>query len=770
MRFFAALLTAMVVLLTSRNSQAIERAVLELVVNGVSKGEAFVYLQGDDVLVPRRTLYEAGLSRVRAMTQNRSGVDYVSLKSTSPPITFTVDERLLTLEVSAPPSALARVDLDLSPAPPEHMLYDHDPSVFLNYAPRLIDGRHFQAFSEAGVSLGTMRLETGVNYRHGVSLTRLNTRAVFDDREQLRTATLGDTFVSAGPLGGAVMLGGLSVARNYSLDPYLIQIPRLGFAGSTMSPSTVDVYINDVLVRRMPVDPGEFQLSNLTPLTGAGMTRYVLRDAYGAEQRFETSYYASARVLAAGLSEYAYAVGLVREDFGTQSWGYGEPALIGRHRFGLSDHLTPGYHLQFDRTRVNGGLDLLAAGEMGELEVGVAGSVTRAGSSGKGMAGLLGYAYRKRGTSLRTFLRVTGRDFATLTLDPAQQRNLVEHATTTSHILSSYASLTTEVTFALRSDDVATARLGLLVNGRLNNELFLTLRTARSHHQTGAWEHDVFATLTWMLPGQHSVQLNEHTGARGTNVTGRLSRPLQQPTGVGYQVSGAIGNEQRVAAQVEGQASFGRAAASYTNIDGAQHSIVEGSGTIILVDGGVHFSRPSSQSFAVLDVRDAPGVRGYLNNQEMGTTDANGQLFIPGLLPYQANRLRINQADLPLDYHLEAEEIFLAPPPRGGAVVKFSARRIRIVRGRVVHTTSDSSIGIKYGTMRVRTPDGVFSSPLGSEGEFEFERLSEGSWPGLVTWEQGRCRVRIEVGHTESMIQQVGSVECVKIGAGAAAQ
>src|SRR5690606_13705718 len=153
-----------------------------------------------------------------------------------------------------------------------------------------------------------------------------------------------------------------------------------------------------------------------------------------------------------------------------------------------------------------------------------------------------------------------------------------------------------------------------------------------------------------------------------------------------------------------------------------------GSGSIVVVDSGVHFSRPSSQSFAVIEVPDTPGVRGYLNNQEVGTTGADGRLFVPVLLPYQANRLGIHQADLPLDYHLEAEEIVLAPPPRGGAVVEFSARAIRIVRGRVVQTTAGESNPIKYGTLAVRTADGVLTSPLGSEGEFEFEGLPQGTW------------------------------------------
>ncbi len=140
---------------------------------------------------------------------------------------------------------------------------------------------------------------------------------MFDDRANLRSATLGDAYVSAGPLGGSLLLGGISLARNYALDPYLVKIPRLAFAGSAMAPSTLDVYVNDVLVRRLPIEAGDFQLTNISPITGAGTTRYVLRDAFGREQRLESSYYASAGVLARGLSEFQ-----VRDSTsaGSRSW------------------------------------------------------------------------------------------------------------------------------------------------------------------------------------------------------------------------------------------------------------------------------------------------------------------------------------------------------------------------------------------------------------------------------------------------------------------
>jgi outer membrane usher protein len=159
-------------------------------------------------------------------------------------------------------------------------------------------------------------------------------------------------------------------------------------------------------------------------------------------------------------------------------------------------------------------------------------------------------------------------------------------------------------------------------------------------------------------------------------------------------------------------------------------------------------------------VPGAPGVRGYLNNREMGRTDANGRLFIPNLFPYHGNRLSIAAEDLPIDYELDADEVMLAPPSRGGAVVLFPAHRIRFVRGWLERRVHWSFAMLKDGTLSVPTPQGTFVSPIGGGGEFEFDGLPEGQWEGSVRSTDGSCRVTIVVGPSEEPVQNLGAVIC----------
>jgi outer membrane usher protein len=660
----------------------------------------------------------------------------------------------------APTSTLRRSTLDLSSHAPPGLIYDYTPSVFINYAPRLIDGHAFEAFAEAGLSLGAVVADTSASYRPDHGVTRLISKAVFDDRTNLRTATVGDTYVSAGPLGGSLLLGGLSLSRNYALDPYLVKIPRLAFAASALAPSTVDVYVNDVLVRRVPIEAGDFQLTNITPITGAGTTRYVLRDAFGREQRLESTYYASAGVLAAGLSEYNYGIGLARRAFGVESFGYGEPALLARHRFGITDNLTSGFHAEFDRSRTNAGSELTIGAALGELELHLAASSTLERSPRRGTAGIVGYAYRRGGVALRTTMRGASQDYCSLSLDPEHDRSLVEHVTSVGHTLGARSNLAADVAFAWLRDAGPSARLSLTLSTRLSRELGLQVRTSRSRAGLAAWQHDVFSVLTVVLPWHHSAELSEHIGPTGSSVSARLSRPLREPTDVGYQVSAAVGSAPRAAASVQGQASFGRVDATYTTSAGQHHTLVEASGSVVLVGNHVYFTRPLDQSFAVIEVPGAPGVRGYLNNREMGRTDANGRLFIPNLFPYHGNRLSIAAEDLPIDYELDADEVTLAPPRRGGAVVPFPAHRIRFVRGWLERRVDWRFAMLKDGVLSVATNQGTFVSPIGNGGEFELDGLPEGQWEGRARSTDGTCSVTIVVRPSDEPVQSLGAVIC----------
>ena len=46
---------------------------------------------------------------------------------------------------------------------------------------------------------------------------------------------VGDRFDSTGPLGGSALVGGLSVSREFTLDPYFVRFPTVGLSGAVLT-------------------------------------------------------------------------------------------------------------------------------------------------------------------------------------------------------------------------------------------------------------------------------------------------------------------------------------------------------------------------------------------------------------------------------------------------------------------------------------------------------------------------------------------------------
>ncbi len=269
-----------------------QRAQLDLFVNGAQRETVLVVLRGGDVLVAAEDLENAGLRRFEGRRESVGGRVMVSLRSLAPLLRFEVDERALALRITAEAPLLGIARLDLRPAArPPGLVPRGDPAGFFNYSAQLRTDGQLTAFAEAGAgSDGRLLHSSGSLLSDGRAVRGLTSLTV-DEPAALRRWIAGDTFASAGGLGGGVSLGGLSLVKEYGLDPYLVRgpLPRLG--GFAATPSTLDVYVNGVLVRQQLLPPGGYDLANLPVTAGSGTVHTVLRDAFGRTEVLDLRYY-----------------------------------------------------------------------------------------------------------------------------------------------------------------------------------------------------------------------------------------------------------------------------------------------------------------------------------------------------------------------------------------------------------------------------------------------------------------------------------------------
>lgn len=750
-----------------------ERAILQVSVNGIERGEIVVVLRSPDVLVRIGDLERAGLIGLGGRRETVGGDVYVSLISLAPAVTYELDERALALRLTATPANLTTTIQDFLQSRPSGLVYTQDPSAFLNTSMTGIDFDRFTWTGEGGLSIrNTLLYGTAFRDEMGV-FSRGLTSFTVDDRDRLVRWLVGDRFDSTGPLGGSANLGGFSVSREFTLDPYFVRFPTVGLSGAVLTRSVAEVYVNGQLLRREFLPPGPFELRNLPAPVGSGTAEVILRDAFGRQQVISSPFYFTSSLLRAGVQEWSYDLGFRREQQITGLGEYGPWAALGRHRVGVTDDLTVG-------ARIEGGADLVSGGPIatlrlpvGEVELTVAGSRS---DTEDGWAGSLAYSYASRLFSVGWALRTASGHYVTTSLKAPEDRPRLEATALVGFPITTRSTVTLQYTHTDFRDAGPQERVSGSVSMRLTGRasLFVTASHARQPEQKP--ETSVFTGLTYFL-GDSTTATASHEVSRHQNTSAvEAQRSLPLGTGLGYRVravraeqdlpqeegrSGGSTVDYQGLADVQYQSQYGFYEASYERINGRNSSMLTAAAGLVAIGGGVHLSRPVQDGYALVTVPSVPGVRASLNNQEVGRTDSRGRLLVPNLLPYYGNRLGISDQDIPIDYSIAVTDRLVAPPVKGGSVVTFPARRVQAIVGTLVVETAGRTVTPAYGQLTVTADGQTYESPIGRDGEFYLENLPRGRHAAIVDHKDAVCRFTLETPASAASLVDVGTVRCV---------
>ncbi|MDP9151152.1 MAG: fimbria/pilus outer membrane usher protein [Myxococcota bacterium] len=738
-------------------------APLSLFVNEAENEPVTVLLRGEDVLVVREDLARAGLRKLPTTPgETIHGKNYVSLSALGPAVRYTFDERALSLRVVAPPEYFASKSINLRSSAPPGMVQYKDMGLFLNYAPRLVDFRTPAASGEAGLSLNGHLFFSGISYTETQGVVRGLSNLTVDEPSSLRRWVFGDSFVtSGGPLAGARVQGGVSVGRAFQLDPYFIAAPTLNTTGTALTASTLEVYVNGILIRREAIDPGSFQLQNIPLTSGSGTTRYVLRDAFGREQQVVSNFYASSSALAKGLTDYNVSFGAARKEFASSSWRYGGLAMSGYYRLGASDVLTAGFRgeaaLGLHDTRPSGGPFVTLLTGVGQFDFGVAGSVTH---DGNGVAGSAAYIFTSRFFSTGVTTRGLSAHYSNTSLGPLDNRDVFDGSGFVSVPIGSRVTMTTSYLVGISRDSGLSGRVGLQTNVALARYVSLGATAGRSRNQDGTAPVDAFAVLTVQL-GPFTASAAETVLGKHTQTSVDISKPVPVGEGFGFRASATGVEHTHLVGTAQAQLQYGQAQIGVDAFDREVHSSLDVAGAVVIMPrAGIFFTRPVQDGYAVIQVVGAKGVRGYLSNNEIGRTNAAGNLLVPSLLSYYANRLSVSDQDVPLDYRIDEGEYLVAPPYRGGALVRFEAKKTSFVRGTLAVRHGGKLVVPSYGEVTLNVFGKSITSPVARAGEFEFEGLAAGTYSALVEYAEGDCTFSLVVSEPKGAVADLGNLIC----------
>jgi len=744
--------------IASRGSN--ERAYLAFNVNGMNMGEVLAVLRKNDVLVPLEDLMRSGIQKFTVHPQVIDGQPYISLRSFAPGMAYVFDSRELSLTVTADAQYFGATVVDVGAANrPPGIEYGHNASAFFNYAFDWQDFRGVSEFSEVGISSHGDLYYSGFSIGPGGKFVRGLTNATFDNPALMKRWVIGDTFADGGELGGSTFLAGVSVSRNFSLNPYFIRYPGIGISGATLTPSTAQIYVNGHLVSVQQLPPGSFSITNIPVVAGGGNTAVVVRDAFGRTQTLSNSYYYATTVLQRGLNEYSYNLGSRRTDLQTASDHYGPAVFVGRNRVGLTDWFTGGGRLEAAPGLVSFGPT--ASVRLGSGQLGFNAGFSAANGSRAGSAVELDYSYQSNRNSYGARLASMGSNYATATLAPSDNRATNLASAFAGFEVGPRASVTVNYSTGHMRSGSQQQNLTLAGAVRLSDTFDLVATADHTHINPGYSANQYFMALNYQV-GRHTLAaVSEQDGSGGGGTGISLQENLPAGTGTGYRFQHGTGSQIHDDDLFQYQTSFGSYQTEYTQISGAGRTDVLASGGLVDAGDGIMFTRAVEDGFAVIDVAGLAGVRGYYNNQQMGRTDKRGRLLIPNLLSYYGNRVGIADQDVPLDYSIDATEKTVAPPYRGGVLVRFPVQKISAITGTMIVDGARKPTIPSFGQLRVTVNGQDLVSELGRWGQFYLENVSPGEYPAEVEYADGLCAFQLTVPDRSSALTEIGSVHCL---------
>jgi len=634
------------------------------------------YLSSQDMQRWRLTLPE------RRLAHSHQGDSYYPLWAITG-VTPLFDPKKLTLMIEARPEAFSETTRTAGyasiPAPQRSgtggfFNYDVIASHATGSPPQRAGQFELGFFNRRGVGTSNLLAE---NHGNHTRLTRLDSTWTIDSAETMQSWQIGDAINRPGSWGRSVRFGGIQYATKFATQPGYVTFPAQSVAGQAVLPSAVDVFVNNALVSRQNVPPGPFSVGNLPVVSGAGEVRLVVRDLLGREQLITQPFYGSPALMRAGLEDFSYEIGRVRENFGIASNDYGSWLGSGTYRRGVSERFTGEVHGETMQAHAALGVggDYLMAG-VGTLSAHLAGShLQRQGKTGNGGLLLVGFDHQARPWSVGARSQWMSSGFSQIGMLPQQPPPI--QASSFSFSYASGNGSSTGFAYVMQHNrDQADVRITTLSYSTAFGR-WASFSISAVRNWVGAGDTTVFAMLSAPLDQSTSLSFgSQFVRGRNTGDTRDFSATLQRslPLGEGYGYRVMANANRSTEASLLLQNNIGTYTLGAAESAHVTSTRVGASGGVAVLGGDAFLGRRIDQSFAVARIPDYPNVRILADNLPAGQTDAHGNALIPRLRAYDRNVISIDQRDLPLDAQIGALKLDVVPYFRSGVDVLFPIR------------------------------------------------------------------------------------------------
>ncbi|PTU39486.1 F4 (K88) fimbrial usher FaeD [Salmonella enterica] len=680
-------------------SYAPGRYLVDLILNGKDTGKQILDVtpqDSEELCLPEAWLTKAGV--YISLDYFRDGYDttrqcYVLTKAPSVNVDFDVSTQTLALAI--PQKGLVKI--------PENVEWDYGTSAFrVNYNVNANTGKNnTSAFGSADLKANIGRWvvsssATASNSDNGDNTATINmftaTRAIGAMSADLavgRTST-GDSLL------GSTGTYGVSLSRNNSMKPGNLGYTPV-FSGIANGPSRVTLTQNGRLLYSEMVPAGPFSITDVSLYTSGDVTMKVTgEDCREYAQNFPLSVIAGQ--LSPGEHEFSVAAGMPDDDSNIKggvfaaSYGYGLDGLSLRGG-GV-----------FNPDWQGGSVGIVAGlGYLGAVSVDGA-YATAKYRDGSHSGSKVKLAWSKQLDITNTGLRVSwsrqNEEYENLSsFDPMELWVQSNHgrrikdewnagisqpvgglfSLSVSGWQRSYYPGNVIASYYYRDDNGKEKGLTGTMSTQIKGvSLNLGVSGSRNSQGENNWSASASVSVPFTLFDHRYSNSTSVTTSKGggtgfsTGVSGSLNDRFSYGVGGGRDSSG--GASSYLNTSYSGERAYLSGTLNHSSGSGTSGS-VSASGSVLAVPAvrDVMFSRTSSDTVAVVSVKDTPGVRVTSGN---GETNHDGNLVVP-LSSYDWNTVTIDAGTLPLNTELSTTSQKVVPTDKAVVWMPFDALNVR---------------------------------------------------------------------------------------------
>lgn len=617
------------------------------------------------------------------------------------------------------------------------------------YANLWAETRMFGAF---GVVRSTSTYRRSLSGRGEHRFTRYDTGWTYVDEEHVRTYEAGDLVTRTLPWSNPVRLGGFQISRDFAVRPDIVTYPIPTFSGMAAVPSAVDLFINGYRTAGGELKPGPFTLGDVPYLTGGGEATVVTTDAQGRRVSTTIPFYVANTLLRPGLSDFSFAAGMLRRDYGLDNLSYGPFAASGALRHGVTDWLTLEAQAQTAPSLQLGGVGGVARlGNWGVIDGSIALSRHR---SRTGAQTAIGYQYNARRFNIAVSHIRRDTEFADLArydvdFDLPRRQTIANGS-------------------IVLGDELGTLGLGY-IDSQQQHERF---RLANLSYYKPLWRggglllsanRDLVSGTTaatfqiFASFGQGGSAAASIEQAPGGTLRERVGYNQSVPAqgGFGWRTELAHGPDVQYQADATWRTSAMQVQAGVYGSGGRQTQWSDIGGSLVVIDGGAFLTNRINDAFVLVSTDGVPAVPVRQENQLVGVTNSKGHLLIPWVSAYHGTKFEIDPLDLPAHFSTPVVEQRAAVKLGGGRIVRFPVRAVR--SGMLILRDSHGQ-PLSPGTPV--TVGDALAGHVGWDGIVYLEDLSDNNNLSVSLSDGSICHAVFKLPASSTGIAQIGALTC----------